>query len=104
MFDDKLTAINFGGLVVTIATIASYNYMKIKKMREEAQLEAHLVVEQEYAPVLSTEPERRDYAGRSSTGDLIRNSLSISTSGGLSRSVAESPVRASPVKRPEDLE
>jgi solute carrier family 35 protein C2 len=90
--------------VVTIATIAAYNYMKIKKMREEAQMEAHLAVEQEYTPVLSAEPEGRERAGRSSTGDLIRSSLSISTTGGLSRPVVDSPVRASPVKRPEDLE
>jgi solute carrier family 35 protein C2 len=106
VFNDKLTPINFGGLVVTIATIAAYNYMKIKKMREEAKMEAHLQVEQEYAPVLSTEPERRDgeRVGRASTGDLMRNSLSIQTGGSLSRPVVDSPVRASPVKRPEDLE
>lgn len=79
--------------------------MKIKKMREEAQMEAHLAVDQEYAPVLSTEPDRHERAGRASTGDLIRNSLSISTSGGwLERPVVDSPIRASPVKRPEDLE
>jgi len=63
-----------------------------------------LQVEQEYAPVLSTEPERNERVGRASTGDLIRNSLSIQTGGSLSRPVVDSPVRASPVKRPEDLE
>jgi solute carrier family 35, member C2 len=106
VFKDELTPINFGGLVVTIATIAAYNYMKIKKMREEAQTEAHLAVEQEYAPVLSTEPglEHNSGAGRTSTGDLIRHSLNISTSSAPSRAVNESPIRASPIKRPEDLE
>jgi solute carrier family 35 protein C2 len=105
IFKDKLTPINFSGLVVTIATIAGYNYMKIKKMREDAQMEAHLIVEQEYAPVLSSEPEVGNHrSGRASTSDLIRNSLSIATSGSHLRPQNESPSRASPVKRPEDLE
>jgi solute carrier family 35 protein C2 len=107
VFKDKLTPINVSGLVVTIATIAVYNYMKIKKMREDAQMEAHLIVEQEYAPVLSTEPEERSgnhRSGRGSTSDLIRNSLSISTAGSQIRPQTESPSRPSPVKRPEDLE
>lgn len=34
---DSMTPINIAGLVITIATIATYNYMKIKKMRGEAQ-------------------------------------------------------------------
>jgi solute carrier family 35 protein C2 len=105
VFKDKLTPINLSGLVVTIATIAGYNYMKIKKMREDAQMEAHLIVEQEYAPVLSSEPEPGNHQpGRASTSDLIRNSLSIATAGSQFRSQTESPSRASPVKRPEDLE
>jgi solute carrier family 35 protein C2 len=107
VFKDKLTPINFSGLVVTIATIAVYNYMKIKKMREDAQMEAHLIVEQEYAPVLSSEPDdrpRNHRSGRVSTSDLIRNSLSISTAGPHVRPQTESPSRPSPVKRPEDLE
>ncbi|KAL4810845.1 triose-phosphate transporter family-domain-containing protein [Aspergillus unguis] len=37
IFHDKLTAINVTGLVVTIGSIASYNYMKISKMRAEAK-------------------------------------------------------------------
>ncbi|KAL2870999.1 putative nucleotide-sugar transporter [Aspergillus lucknowensis] len=37
VFHDKLTAVNVTGLVVTIGSIASYNYMKISKMRVEAQ-------------------------------------------------------------------
>ncbi|KAL4973847.1 triose-phosphate transporter family-domain-containing protein [Aspergillus desertorum] len=37
IFHDKLTAVNVTGLVVTIGSIASYNYMKISKMRAEAQ-------------------------------------------------------------------
>ncbi|KAL6228683.1 hypothetical protein BDW75DRAFT_143287 [Aspergillus navahoensis] len=38
IFHDKLTAVNVTGLVVTIGSIASYNYMKISKMRADVQL------------------------------------------------------------------
>jgi solute carrier family 35 protein C2 len=41
LFHDKLTIINFAGLFVTIGAIAAYNWVKIKKMRETAMLEAH---------------------------------------------------------------
>jgi solute carrier family 35 protein C2 len=49
LFHDKLTIINFAGLFVTIGAIAAYNWVKIKKMRENAQIEAHKhhLVEQE---------------------------------------------------------
>lgn len=42
VFSDTMTAVNLGGLAVTIAAIAGYNYVKIRKMRQEAQLKAHL--------------------------------------------------------------
>lgn len=41
LFHDKLTIINFAGLFVTIGAIAAYNWVKIQKMRESAQIEAH---------------------------------------------------------------
>ncbi|KUJ18484.1 TPT-domain-containing protein [Mollisia scopiformis] len=41
VFGDNLTPINISGLVVTIGAIAAYNYIKITKMRAEAQKEAH---------------------------------------------------------------
>ncbi|WEW58099.1 hypothetical protein PRK78_003566 [Emydomyces testavorans] len=37
LYDDRLTLINVAGLVVTTCCIATYNYMKITKMRAEAQ-------------------------------------------------------------------
>lgn len=40
VFKDPLTPINISGLFVTIIAIAAYNYMKIKKMREEARDQA----------------------------------------------------------------
>ncbi|KAI0489822.1 triose-phosphate transporter family-domain-containing protein [Xylaria cf. heliscus] len=41
VFDDKLTPINISGLLVTLIAIISYNYIKLTKMRQEAQLDAH---------------------------------------------------------------
>ncbi len=102
-FDDKLTAVNVSGLVVTIACIAAYNYMKIRKMREEARANAHVPNGEQYAPVLSAEPEP-DVPKRTSTSHLIRNSLSIRTVLQAERAKDESPVRSSPVKRPADLD
>lgn len=37
VFHDKLTPVNLSGLFVTITSIASYNYMKVSKMRQESQ-------------------------------------------------------------------
>lgn len=34
-YHDKLTPVNISGLIVTIASIAGYNYMKISKMRQD---------------------------------------------------------------------
>jgi hypothetical protein len=39
VFHDPLTPVNLSGLLITIVSIAAYNYIKIKKMREEAVLE-----------------------------------------------------------------
>lgn len=41
VFHEKLTLINFIGLLVTMAAIAAYNYIKISKMRQDAQLDVH---------------------------------------------------------------
>ena len=37
VYHDPLTPINVSGLLVTIASIAAYNYIKIRKMRQEAR-------------------------------------------------------------------
>ncbi|KAL6714609.1 hypothetical protein ACLMJK_008034 [Lecanora helva] len=39
VFGDPLTPINISGLIVTIASIAAYNYIKITKMRADARKE-----------------------------------------------------------------
>ncbi|KAI0408948.1 triose-phosphate transporter family-domain-containing protein [Xylaria palmicola] len=41
VFDDKLTPINISGLLVTLVAITAYNYIKLSKMRQEAQMDAH---------------------------------------------------------------
>lgn len=112
VFGDKLTPVNISGLLVTISSIAAYNYIKITRMREAAKREAHTQLAQAEAVLSTDDAERRasmtDGGGRghgrsaSSTVGMIRNSLSISphviVDGGKHGD------RASPVKRPEDLE
>jgi len=41
VFGDPLTPVNVSGLFVTIGAIAAYNWIKIRKMREDARAEAH---------------------------------------------------------------
>lgn len=41
VFGDTMTAVNILGLLVTLAAIATYNYMKITKMRQEAVTVVH---------------------------------------------------------------
>lgn len=41
IFHDTLTIINLIGLLITLAAIAAYNYVKITKLRREAQDDAH---------------------------------------------------------------
>ncbi|KAI0458794.1 triose-phosphate transporter family-domain-containing protein [Xylaria acuta] len=41
VFDDRLTPINISGLLVTLVAIIAYNYIKLTKMRHEAQMDAH---------------------------------------------------------------
>ncbi|KAF4955828.1 hypothetical protein FGADI_4223 [Fusarium gaditjirri] len=42
VFGDRLTPINFVGLLTTMAAIVAYNYIKIAKMRQEAQESVHV--------------------------------------------------------------
>lgn len=50
VFHDTLTPINFSGLVVTIGSIAAYNYIKIRKMRAQAQEEIEQKLDGEREP------------------------------------------------------
>lgn len=44
-FGDELSPINVSGLIVTIASIAGYNAIKIGKMRSDARKEAHEILD-----------------------------------------------------------
>lgn len=111
VFKDPLTPINLTGLVVTIGSIAAYNYMKFKKMREEARMNAHLQNQEDYAPVSTADPDRerieRDRRGSvlhaPSRGvvNSFRSSLQLGPGGS---GLPDGPARTSPVKKPENLE
>jgi solute carrier family 35 protein C2 len=99
VFKDPLTPINLTGLVVTIGSIALYNYMKIKKMREEHLMNAHLQAQEEYAPVNTADPDRGSSRQVSAAG-----TRGIPVLSGPSGMGADNTARASPVKRPENLD
>jgi solute carrier family 35, member C2 len=63
VYHDPLTPINISGLLITIGSIASYNYLKITKMREEARRAVAMG---------ATEPGPRDsgVGRRNSLGDI----------------------------------
>lgn len=115
VFHDQLTPINGFGLVITICTIAAYNYIKIKAMRKE--LHSHDTGG--YAPVGAEEEEDPESAFSADEDAAMVSSSTIYKAGksrpaglmatslpGLSGSAGalDSPTRPSPVKRPEDLD
>lgn len=107
VFHDPLTPINLTGLVVTICSIAAYNYFKIQKMRSDARMNAHLAAQDLYAPVNTQDPDlgRESLPAAGAASGLLRSSLSLGRPGGSAeRAAADTPSRSSPVKRPEDLE
>ncbi|EUC42590.1 hypothetical protein COCMIDRAFT_103148 [Bipolaris oryzae ATCC 44560] len=106
VFKDPLTPINLTGLVVTIGSIAAYNYMKFKKMREEALMNAHLQNQSEYAAVNTVDPLERDRRGSVVVRpgqSIVRTSLQLAP-GMNGAALVDSPARTSPLKRPEDHE
>jgi solute carrier family 35 protein C2 len=118
VFGDELSPINVSGLVVTIASIAAYNYLKYLKMRSDAQKQAHEFLEE--AAEESVKPGTAGGEGRFSYDDadsdepgrhrqtsaLMRNSLSLTTGGELAVPNQQHGAGSSqsPVKRPENLE
>jgi solute carrier family 35 protein C2 len=79
VFGDDLSPVNVSGLVVTIASIAAYNYLKYSKMKQEAIQEVHEIVVEERAE--ETEPRQKDVvfdataAGDESTRALMSDDL-----------------------------
>jgi len=105
VFGDKLTPVNLSGLLVTISSIAAYNYMKINQMRQSSKREAAEQIKAE-EPVLDTSDRQiddyEDGVRRNSTHNLIRNSLSVHANGGDRSKRGDE--RPTPPKRPEDLD
>ncbi|KAI9833076.1 MAG: Triose-phosphate Transporter [Phylliscum demangeonii] len=62
VFHDPLTAVNVSGLLVTIASIAAYNWIKVKKMRFEARrrLELELQAGRDAALTGESHPRRSE--------------------------------------------
>lgn len=84
-FHDPLTPINVSGLLVTIASIAAYNYIKIMKMRREAREKLSERVERvwEAGGMLDVREEGEEEAGRrrSTVLGAVRESLTLVTPG-----------------------
>lgn len=80
VFDDKLTAINIVGLVITIAAIGAYNYIKLSKMRRDAQVDAQARDEAYIAAGASSSSEEES---EEETGLLNRHSEDRETEGNL---------------------
>jgi solute carrier family 35, member C2 len=84
VFEDRLTPINFVGLVTTLAAIVAYNYIKITKMREQAQMDVHrghIDVDSSSGPSSSNSGSDADNddAGGEETG-LLRQSTDLEDS------------------------
>ncbi|OLN88733.1 putative transporter C22E12.01 [Colletotrichum chlorophyti] len=71
VFNDRLTPINFVGLITTMGAIVAYNWIKISKMREDAQKEVHRGHMDVSSGVSSSGSDNDD--GGEETG-LLRNS------------------------------
>lgn len=78
VFDDKLTAVNISGLCVTIGAICAYNWIKISKMRQEAQKTVHnrAHIEPDLSSPSSSETDAEDDGGEE-TGLLARQSIEV---------------------------
>lgn len=132
-FGDPLSPINVSGLVVTIASIAGYNWLKYSKMKSEARKEAQEMMEGEETEDSKAGASRRQEGGENGymahpdefsigrdsteTSGLMRESLAVATNvepGGAaahgralslgSAGLLRDGQTQSPVKRPEDLE
>ncbi|GIZ48256.1 hypothetical protein CKM354_001132400 [Cercospora kikuchii] len=112
-FGDELSPINVSGLIVTIASIAAYNWLKYSGMSKEAKDEAHAIVSAAEADVQSGKRSSIEQAdefaiGRDSMGSeaggLMRDSLHLAADHDRSRGPQKNDNLRSPTKRPEDLE
>ncbi|KAL7946684.1 TPT domain-containing protein [Trichoderma barbatum] len=76
VFKDKLTLVNFIGLVITMVAIIAYNYVKISKMREEAQVQVHVrVTDVDAAMSTSASDFENDDDGAEETAGLLQQNM-----------------------------
>jgi solute carrier family 35, member C2 len=116
IFGDELSPINISGLVVTILSIAGYNYLKYMKMSKEAHKKAHQIVEEEVegVPLRDSSETMNGFSNGTidkhgnggNSGGLMRDSLTLVTDvngfAGQPYAANGSPGSAGPYKRPED--
>ncbi|KAK3674591.1 hypothetical protein LTR78_005677 [Recurvomyces mirabilis] len=78
VFGDSLSPINISGLVVTIASIAAYNYLKYSNMAKKARKEVHEALADDEVPLRNSQEQHDEVNGaRESTDVLMRDSLSL---------------------------
>ena len=102
VFHDSLTPINISGLLVTMASIAAYNYIKITKMRTDAaRVEAQRLAGTEagYGPV-----ESEDWEGDAATSGANTDGQEpdVTVPSHVTQEPESSSSRASPVKGGRD--
>lgn len=110
VYHDPLTPINVSGLLITIGSIASYNYLKITKMREEARREVAMGASGPDSPIGGV-GRRRSSVGMLDEADDERARLFVGEpprSLPADPSLLAGPERGggtpSPPKRQQDLE
>lgn len=120
VFGDELSPINVSGLVVTIASIGAYNYLKYSKMKAEERRKAHERLhpgdgrDAEDDDGARKSGERYDEVGalgghnestrQNGPSALMRDSLSIGTGDFGPPPPPQQNGSQSPVKKPENLE
>ncbi|EXJ64667.1 hypothetical protein A1O7_01005 [Cladophialophora yegresii CBS 114405] len=99
VFHDELSVVNISGLIVTIISIASYNYLKVVKMREEAREKLKKRDERQYHEVEDEDNGLGD-TPNSSSAPLIRNVITAEPEADTSTR----PAMGSSAKRKEATE
>ena len=87
VFGDELSPINISGLVVTILSIAAYNYLKLTKLKKEAVQEAReIIVEEISGPpdernknAVVVDPDKIGEGRRDSSSALMADGLHLDT-------------------------
>jgi solute carrier family 35, member C2 len=79
VFQDTLTVVNIVGLIITLIAIAAYNYVKITKMRQQAQVDVHGdYTRAETSPSSHSSSDVENDDGQEETSGLLRPSVDIS--------------------------